>query len=324
MVLGQLNNIDVKLLSVFRRIVECGGMSAAELEGNVSRSVISRQLKDLEIRLGGVKLCHRGRAGFSLTDEGALVYNEILRLFSAIDSFRSNITDIHQKITGNLVLAIGDMTITNPEAHIADAISRFSRLAPEVTLEIHTQSLNAIEPLVLEGTYHIGIVPLHRNSSSLNYEPLFAEKMVLYCGKSHPLYDADHEKLDWVDIRQHAYAGLGYHCPNFEIAQNFDLKPMAVTYDQESIATLIYSGGYLGFLPEHYARQFVETAAMSQIADDRFNYDVQYSVITKKAPAPCRIVQIFLDCLSEAHNANLNASLYSGSSRNENQVRLHN
>ena len=70
MILGQLSNIDIRLLRVFRQIVESGGLSAAELQLNISRSVISRHLKDLETRLGGLELCRRGRAGFALTDEG--------------------------------------------------------------------------------------------------------------------------------------------------------------------------------------------------------------------------------------------------------------
>ena len=65
LLLGQLSDLDIRLLRVFRVIVECGGVSAAELELNISRSAISRHLKDLEIRMGGLNLCHRGRAGFS-------------------------------------------------------------------------------------------------------------------------------------------------------------------------------------------------------------------------------------------------------------------
>ena len=302
MILGQLNEIDVKLLNVFRRIVECGGMSAAELELNVSCSVISRQLKDLEVRLGGLKLCHRGRAGFSLTDEGEKVYSEILHLHAAIDSFRSRITDIHQKLVGNLVIAVGDLTITNIESKIAEAIYCFNLKAPKVTLEIHTQPLNAIEPYVIDGTYHIGIVPVHRNSGSLNYRALFSEKMNLYCGQTHPLYSTNHRDLSWESIRHLAFAGLGYHSPNLELMNELGLNRMATTYEQESIATLIASGSYLGFLPNHYADRFVESGRMQQIANDQFNYEVQYSVITRNAPAPSRIVQIFLECLFDSHN----------------------
>ena len=61
-VLGQISDTDIRLLRVFRSVVECGGMAAAELELNISTSTISRHIKDLETRLG-LTLCRRGRGG---------------------------------------------------------------------------------------------------------------------------------------------------------------------------------------------------------------------------------------------------------------------
>ena len=37
-VLGQLSDMDLRLLQVFKSVVECGGMSAAELELNIGTS----------------------------------------------------------------------------------------------------------------------------------------------------------------------------------------------------------------------------------------------------------------------------------------------
>ena len=50
-VLGQLSDMDLRLLQVFKSVVECGGMSAAELELNIGTSTVSRHMKDLETRL---------------------------------------------------------------------------------------------------------------------------------------------------------------------------------------------------------------------------------------------------------------------------------
>ena len=60
--LGQVSDMDLRLLRIFKSAVECGGMTAAELELNISTSTLSRHMKDLEERLGLV-LCRRGRAG---------------------------------------------------------------------------------------------------------------------------------------------------------------------------------------------------------------------------------------------------------------------
>ena len=75
--LGQLGDADLRLLRVFKSVVDCGGMAAAELDLNIALSTISRHVRDLETRLGLV-LCRRGRGGFALTPEGEQVYQAAL------------------------------------------------------------------------------------------------------------------------------------------------------------------------------------------------------------------------------------------------------
>jgi DNA-binding transcriptional LysR family regulator len=104
-VLGQLSDVDLRLLRVFKAVADCGGMAAAELELNVAMSTISRHVKDLETRLGLV-LCRRGRAGFSLTPEGEQVYAATDQLLSATDSFRGSIHDLHRSLGGDLHVAV--------------------------------------------------------------------------------------------------------------------------------------------------------------------------------------------------------------------------
>src|SRR6218665_2788704 len=98
-VLGQLSDMDLRLLRILKSVVEGVGMSAAELELNISASTLSRHMKDLEERLGLV-LCRRGRAGFATTAEGLKVYEATLQLLGGVDLFRSQIDDIHDRMGG--------------------------------------------------------------------------------------------------------------------------------------------------------------------------------------------------------------------------------
>ena len=86
--LGNLSESDIRELRVFAKVVEAGGFSAAQIELNVSQSTISTHMTALEQRLG-MRLCKRGRSGFSLTDRGQLIYQATQRLFAALDEFRS-------------------------------------------------------------------------------------------------------------------------------------------------------------------------------------------------------------------------------------------
>lgn len=301
-VLGQLADMDLRLLQVFKSVVECGGMAAAELELNIGTSTVSRHVKDLETRLG-LTLCRRGRAGFALTPEGQRVYEETLRLLASVRGFRDSIDDIHARMGGQLAVAVFDKTASNPAAHIEAAIAAFTAEAPDVQLQLHVGSINAIERGVIDGTYQVGIIPAHRSSQSLVYTDLFTETMLLYCGLGHPLFGADHARLDWDAVRAHPFAGLGYHSPNMELSHQARLTRSATGFDQESIATLVLSGRYLGFLPDHYAEGFERQGRLQPVGPERFFYRCQFVSLVRRSPAPSRAAQVFAQCLAQVHGA---------------------
>jgi DNA-binding transcriptional LysR family regulator len=298
--LGQLSDMDIRLLRVFKSVVECGGMAAAELELNIGGSTVSRHIKDLETRLG-LTLCRRGRAGFALTPEGARIYEETLRLLAGVDAFRSSVDEIHRRMGGQLNIAVFDKTASNPQARIGAAIALFSALAPEVSLQLHVAPLNTIERGVLDGQFQVGVIPGHRQSETLAYDALFGETMFLYCGAQHALFPADPANMGWDDVRRHNFAGLGYHSPNMEISQQLRLSRTATGYDQESIATLILSGRYLGFLPDHYAQAFVQSAQMRAVKPALFHYECNFFGIVRRSPQPSRVTRAFQECLRQAH-----------------------
>lgn len=299
-VLGQISDSDIRLLRVFQVVVDCGGMTAAELELNISTSTISRHVKDLETRLG-LTLCRRGRGGFSVTPEGERIHAETRQLLAATESFRASVDELHQRLGGVIHVAVFDKTASNPQARIAQAVALFRRQAPDVVLNLHVGTIQAIERGVMEGHYQLGIIPEHRRSDSLGYEELFGETMWLCCAQGHPLFHADQAALAWSDVRGHAFAGLGYHSPNMEVSHRERLQRSATAFDQESVATFILSGDFLGFLPDHYAKGFVQAGQMRPICPDRFNYQCHFSAIVRRSPEPARAARIFQNCLTQAH-----------------------
>jgi len=298
--LGQLSDMDLRLLRVFKSVVECGGMAAAELELNIGISTVSRHVKDLETRLG-LTLCRRGRAGFAVTSEGQQIYAETLRLLAGADAFRRSVDEIHRQMGGQISVAVFDKTASNPAARIPQAIALFSELAPDVGLNLHVAPINVIERGVIDGQFQVGVIPGHRSSQTLAYQTLFDETMLLYCGASHALFKADTSGMGWEALNGHPFAGLGYHSPNMEISQKVGLRRQATGYDQESIATLLLSGKYLGFLPDHYAKGFVQAGQMWPVKPALFRYVCGFFSIVRRSPEPSRVTSAFHECLLRAH-----------------------
>ncbi len=298
--LRRLSDVDFRLLRVFRAVVACGGVSAAELELNISRSTISRHLTDLEFRLGS-KLCHRGPAGFSLTQEGERIHTAALQLFSAIHEFQAEVDETNKDLAGHLSIAFFDKNTTNPCVKLPEAIREFERVAPKVKIEIHVEPVNVVETGVLNGRHQVGIVPMHKTSDNLEYHDLYSESMYLYCGKHHTLFSNSDTDISREQVQKQKYAGFPFHSPNMIASHNWKLKRRAIVNDEEALATLILSGRYIGFLPDHMARKFIDSGDMRPLRADIYNYLSDHSAIVRKVPKMSKRVEKFLECLRNTH-----------------------
>jgi DNA-binding transcriptional LysR family regulator len=300
--LGQLADVDLRLLRVFKAVADCSGMAAAELELNIATSTISRHIKDLELRLHLV-LCRRGRSGFALTPEGEAVYAAAQQLLAATDSFRNQVNEIHHGISGDLHVAVFEKTASNPQCRLDHAISTFRKRAPQVRLNMHVGTIAMIERGVMGGEFHLGIVPEHRRSESLSYTELFTEQMQLYAGPGHAWFSGTAQRISWADLRRQDLAGLGYHSPNMSLAHERQLHREATASDQEAVATLVMSGCFVGFLPDHYAEAFVRAGRMRPVSPATLKYECSFTCISRRSPGLLRVAGAFLDELKSAHAA---------------------
>jgi DNA-binding transcriptional LysR family regulator len=293
---GQLSDIDLRLLRIYKVVVECGGFSAAEVELNISRAAISIAMSDLESRLG-FRLCQRGRSGFSLSEEGEHIYHYTLQLLSSIEDFRTQVNTLHTQLKGELNIGITDNLVTMPHMRITNALSALKTQGPDVTVNIRMIPPNEIELGVLDGRLHIGIVPDLRPLAGLHYFPLYQEESQLYCSSDHPLFTAQDSVLktlnEW-DAVVPAYA----QTPEIKTCYQ-QLKPTATATDREGIAFLILTGRYIGYLPAHLAAQWVDAGKMRTLLPEKYNYSTQFSAITRKGARSNLVLKTYLENLTD-------------------------
>lgn len=297
---ANLTVADLRLLRVFMTVAECGSFAAAQIELNLRQSTLSTQMATLEQRLGE-KLCQRGRAGFELTEKGRIVYEACRRLFAGLGAFQEQIAGMRSRLVGELHVAVVDNVATNADNRLADAIDLFKRRDNEVQIRLEVLSPAEIERGVLEGRFHLGIAPFFQHVPGLEYTPLFREVQSLYCGARHPLFGAAGGDAPTVEaIREAAYVMRGYMAKT-KLPQLPDFAPAATAVHMEAIAHFVLSGRYIGYLPEHYAAQWVANGQMRALRPDRLRYHSQFEVATlRQLPQPL-VLSTFLQDLKEAH-----------------------
>lgn len=290
--MGQPGDADLRLLRIYRKVVECGGFSAAEVALGISRAAISMAMNDLETRLG-LRLCQRGRSGFALTNEGTEVYESTLQLLAAVEGFRTQINSLHAQLKGELNIGITDNLVTMPKMHITDALSALKERGPGVRINIRMIPPSDIEMAVLDGRLHTGVIPNLKVLSGLQYLPLYVEESHLYCSNEHALFDM--ENVDEAALANHD-AVVPAYAQTPEIKAVYEpLKEAASASDREGIAFLILSGRFIGYLPTHYAEGWIREGRMRALCPKRWRYCTRYSAITRKGSPPNLVLESYIE-----------------------------
>lgn len=304
-----VSDADLKLLRIFKVVVESGGLAAAETELNIGRSTISKYIADLEIRLD-LKLCNRGPAGFSLTEDGAKVLSSAEGLLRSVSEFRAEVNEIKKRLVGTIHIALFDQSASNPESRLAKSISTFNQLAPEVEINLSIEPPNVIVSMVIGGQVDVGIIAEHRMSPSLNYAPLYGENMYLFCGQDNPLFYVPQEELTLDAVRRASYAGISVNSPNLHVGQKLKFRRSAKVQSEEALSILILSGRYVGFLPDHLTFNFVTKGLMRPLLPEIINYRVEFSAATRRTPEPNRITNLFVQTLESEHRPSHTSALW--------------
>ncbi|WP_133013278.1 LysR family transcriptional regulator [Marinomonas flavescens] len=295
---GQVSDADLRILRIFKTVVECGGFSAAEVDLNISRAAISIAMSDLEVRLG-FRLCQRGRSGFSLTNEGSQVYEHTLQLLSSLEDFRTHINALHQHLKGELNIGITDNLVTLPHTRITQALAALKDKGPQVTINIRMIPPNDVERGVLDGRLHVGIVPDLKILSGLDYRTLYEERSLLYCSDTHPLFNEPEKNITKAKLKDFDAVLPAYAQTPDTKAQHNPLTPTATATDREGISFLILTGRYIGFLPDHVANLWVKEGRMRAILPNECHYITQFSAITRKGARANLVLETFLEQLDK-------------------------
>jgi LysR family transcriptional regulator, transcriptional activator for bauABCD operon len=298
---GQISDFDLRLLRIFKAVVESGGFAAAEVELNISRPAISAAISDLEARLG-FTLCRRGRSGFSVTDAGAQVYERMLEVFASLELFKDQINAIHTSLQGELRIGITDNLISMQRMKIVSSLRTLKQAAPQVIINIRMMPPAEIEKAVLMSELDVGMIPYWRKTQGLDYVPIYQEESGLYCGAGHPLFSSDEAGLraDPDSVLANDIVVPAYAQPE-RIQQVYRNKPASATVsDREGVAFLIMTGCFIGLLPTHYAEQWIGNQTMRRLLPQEFNFVTDYMAVSRSTSADDQILATYLDALRRA------------------------
>jgi len=274
---------DLRLLRIYKSVVENGGFSAAEADLGITRSTISVHMGNLESRMK-LKLCLRGRGGFTLTEVGQTVYHACIDLFDSLNDFSLLVRTLNSELSGELVILCADQLDWAKQRKLAEVIKQIHQQAPKLQLVLDGDSIQNIEKSLLRDKAHVGLFPNYKQVDGLEYSQVFSEPMYLCCAKEHPLYQIEDKQIDEALLASYSAIHPGLDVDQAGRAQLQKLKLEARAYQFDTRKTLILSGLYIGYLPLSYVEREVQQGDIRLICAQSCHYDFTLSLASKKTP----------------------------------------
>ncbi|OKO89240.1 hypothetical protein AC629_06870 [Bradyrhizobium sp. NAS80.1] len=252
-------------LSQFLEIVRTGSVRQASEHLNIAPSAISRQIANLEHRLG-VKLFERKNDGMSLTAEGAVFLKYAQRTMRDIDLARAEIDEIRGLRRGHVRLYSVEGAVAS---YLFPAIAEFRGQYPAVTFDVVAAgNARVIEALVRDDA-DIGVGFNLSANIDVRVVAKLRKEIVAVTSPRHPL--ADRRELSLEDLQGFEIAMLD---PSFGTRRLLEkafhnaqlVVPSAVTVNAIEMAKMFAKRGYgVAIVPGFAARQECELGELVAI-----------------------------------------------------------
>nr|MBC8241824.1 substrate-binding domain-containing protein [Alphaproteobacteria bacterium] len=228
-------------------------------------------------------------------DYGKLIYDATLNLFRSLENFHSIIGSARGELFGELHFGTVDAMYTNDAFNLPEILKQFSDIAPRVVIHIDTASPQGLLQGLLDERYHAILGPIVRLPSSIRSWFLLNEEQSLFCGDGHPLFPMDDTDITVDALSGHPFAGRSY-TQDIELGVDVPFAWGAVSSHMESIALLILSGNFIGYLPTHYANQWVQNGQMRRLLPSQTSYVDRMHLAYRRQERNSAARQ-FVDCI---------------------------
>lgn len=294
----QVTEYDLRLLRIFKAVVENGGFAAAEGELGITRSTISVHMSNLESRMK-LKLCLRGRGGFSLTEDGQAVYYASIELFDSLNDFSLLVNSLSSELSGELVILCADQLDAAKQLKLAKIIQIIHDSCPNLHLVLDGETIYNIEKLLLKDKAHIALFPGYQQTEGLCYQQIYSEPIYLCCSKQHEFFNQvdtfiSEEKLSSVPA---IHPGIDIDGSGREQLKKLNLLAKAYQFDTRK--AMILSGRYIGYLPQSNIQQELNNGDMRIIQPSSLTYQFNLSLVYKVHPKEVNKVNLLKEAFAK-------------------------
>lgn len=197
------HNVTLKHLRCFLAVAESGSFTMAASRLFMTQSALTATIQQFE-EAAGLKMFDRTTRRVAMTDHAEHFIAEARKVVHGFDGAIGDLTALAQGERGHIRIGAAASVIYQ---FLVDAIPKFRKSYPNVTISLRDPAAQQVELLVVEGEVDFAIDSKHQGHEDLVYTPLVADRYGVVCHRDFPLAHRK-RRLRWADLTPHDYVAF--------------------------------------------------------------------------------------------------------------------
>lgn len=185
-------SVTLRHLRIFIAVSDLGTMTAAAKALYIAQPTVSQAISELEA-FYGVRLFERFSKKLYMTPQGFQLLDYARHISSLYNRMDMAMGDASE---GSVVKVGASMTIGT--CLLPQMVEAFTKKYPDVPIEAVIRNTRDIEDMILKNDIDFALVEGSVHSSSIYSDPFSTDRLLLLCGKGHPLYGSG--KLETAEL----------------------------------------------------------------------------------------------------------------------------
>lgn len=245
-----MRRFDFVSLKLFISVADEGRLTAAAEREHLALAAVSKRISDLEALVGTTLLYRRPR-GVELTPAGQAFLHHARRIMDNIERLQAELSEYGEGVRGHVRIHSNTSAII---AFLPQDLSAFSRLYPEIKIDLQERVSSEIIAAVRDGLTDIGIFAGHVAAPDLQQLSYRHDRLVLMTPINHPLAEREsiafNEALafDFIGLQQDASLQSLLNEQATLAGKTLRMRIQVRSFD--AICRMIHHGMGVGVLPE--------------------------------------------------------------------------
>jgi DNA-binding transcriptional LysR family regulator len=252
-----MRRVDFVTLKLFVSIADERSLTRAAEREHLALAAVSKRISDLEGQLGTL-LLYRQPKGVELTPAGHALLHHARNLLDNLRQMNADLSEFSLGVKGHVRIHANTSAVIE---FLPEDLSGFSRLHPEVKIDLEERVSSEIIHAVREGLTDIGIFAGHVPAEGLQVYRYRQDQLALVTPRDHPL--AGRREVSLREVAGYDFIGLQQDSSLYQLLQDTarqlgqPLRMRIQVRSFEAISRMIQTGMGIGVLPGEAVRDLL-------------------------------------------------------------------